>query len=170
MQDLVTLDVLVADDKENELNVTISAIQTIAEKIGFVPKIDTADNVKETIRKAIEIDYDLILIDYDFSKSKTDKTGNGSDVVREVRKLKPAQPVYLFSGEGWLVQLRAKYLWNVPFVKKIWFERKPRRFFKRKQPKDVHTYEHLEHIMLESYLKKARIPIQHMYKPPQTSI
>jgi len=124
-----------------------------------VPKIDTADNATNTIRKAFDNNYDILLIDYDFSNSKTDTTGNGWKIVKAVRKQKPYQPMYLFSGEGWLVQLRAKYSWNVPFVKKIWFERKPRRFFKRKQPKDVNTYQKLEQVLIRHYNAKIGIKV-----------
>jgi len=155
------LDILVTEDKEKELKMTVDAINTIAQKIGFIPRIDTADNVKDGIRLAVSKPYDLMLVDYDYSSSKTDPRGKGSRIIKEVRKTNPNQAIYLFSGEGdmklaiKLLKLRMKYLWNVQFIKKIWFERKPRRYLPRKQPKDVHTYENLERVLHKHYFIKA---------------
>ena len=176
MNNLVTLDMLVAEDKEEELRETKNALNYIAEKFGFLVNIDSADNVNEAIRKAITNNYDVLLLDYDFSKSKTDTSGNGFDIIKKIRGAKPEQVMYLLSGEGdlrlmmKLIKFRAEYFLNVPFIKKIWFERKPRLIFPRKQPKDVDTYGHLERVMVKHYLIKGGIPMRYLHVGGHASI
>lgn len=165
----VTLDILVAEDKKADLEMTIDAINLIAQKVGFMPRIGATDNVKGAIKMGIESDYDVVLADYNFCHSGTDKNGTGFDILREIKKAKPSQAIYIFSGEGWWVQMRAKYILGVPFVKKIWFEREKRMLFPRKQPKDVHTYKQLERVLRKHYEIKRGVPLDEVHKYlPQT--